>query len=141
MYFSLHKEAIMDQINCSARNHNAFSTRTKENPIDHVNPNQTQWSQIKVPYIITEWQREFPPPPYFILRAHNIYKSTNSHFVLRMIKISRKEFKGCVDSDIPISSVCWLTDQPYWCKKLGYTFYCKNICSQLTRINVKHKQI
>lgn len=62
--------------------------------------------------------KENPPPPYFILRAHNMCKSTNSHFVVRVIKISRKEFKGCVDSDISISSVCWLTDQPYWCKKI-----------------------
>lgn len=140
MYFSLHKEAIMDQINCSAGIIMHFLQGQKK--IQLTMSTQTKPNGLKLKFLTSlQNDKENPPPPYFILRAHNIYKSTNSHFVLRMIKISRKEFKGCVDSDISISSVCWLTDQPYWCKKLGYTFYCKNICSQLTRINVKHKQI
>lgn len=117
-FFSpFHKEAIRikSTVQSGIRAHFLWGQR-KKNPVDHVNPNQTQWCQIKVPYIITEWQREYPP--HFILRAYNTYKSTNFHFVVSMIEISRKEFKGCMYSDIFISSACQLTDQLYWYKKI-----------------------
>lgn len=51
-FFSFNKEAIMDQMNCSIGMH--ILQGQKKNPIDHVNANQIQWCQIKVPYIVTE---------------------------------------------------------------------------------------
>lgn len=61
---------------------------------------QTKPNGLKLKFVTSLQNDKENPPPYFILRAHDMCKSTNSHFVVRVIKISRKEFKGCVDSDI-----------------------------------------
>lgn len=71
---------------------------------------QTQLNSVKLKFL-TSLQNDKETISPFLYRELIIY--IKAPFVVSMIKISKKEFKGCMDSDILISSACWLTDQPY----------------------------